>query len=85
MNKTTYNTASQFSAATLLAAGVPLIRVDRINGNRALFIFDNADSRAQTIMDGFWNNTLADVPQPRQLFGALTEVRSWIHKARDGR
>ena len=57
MNSNYYETSDLGLAAALLTFGVVLVRVDKQNPRRAVFVF--ADSKElSTLVDGFWSGEM---------------------------
>jgi hypothetical protein len=52
---TTLETMSLKLAAWLRTEGIPLVRVDRVNGS-SLFVFDNSQGQASRAMDVYYSS-----------------------------
>lgn len=72
-----YRSRDFYISATLLAKGIPLIRLDKESENTSLFVFDITPEKAKELIGDHWNRKLL-VPS-RDLIEAINELKTRLH------
>lgn len=79
MNSTNIFTTSDLALATTLSLTFPIKYIDKSNGNRAEFVFDNSPELNKFI-EAFWKNEIGI--EPKQFFNQLRIIKARIYDKR---
>lgn len=71
-----YQTSDFYVAAYLLASGVRLLRSDRSNPRRVVFVFSYNEGEQNLIEDFLFGRSKVD---PRKLISAIKELKQLLH------
>ena len=73
-----YKTSDIYLATALVTSGFPLLDLDRTNGQRMDFCFENSPKILETV-DKFWASNL--IVEPQTLLGNLKKLKSRIYNS----
>ena len=71
-----YSSRDLYISASLLATGIPLIRLER-EANNSLFVFEISPGEAKKIIQNHWNKKL--LVASRDLIEAINELKTRLH------
>ncbi len=76
-NEVEYRSRDFYISASLLAKGVPLIRLDKEGENTFLFVFNISPEEAKKLIQDHWNKQL--LVASRDLIEAINELKTRLH------
>lgn len=80
MNRQTeYKSNDLYQAVVLKTAGIPLIRLEKSSGHFFIFVFDDANNKAEEILSKYWAKELQ--VDAKSFVENINEAKTRIHSS----